>query len=295
MKVEQLALFKLTKNKRALRAFSVKPPVMFCTRHSKTLMGDLINAETKNFYITDSTKSRISNMPIKDITGESLISLKDKKSVGFGYFSDGLHFIYSIRNNGVYIMTSRQKFVKFHEDPKFYLLNMMRGFLYYDFYSKDRACYINNILDLFDNKDNALKYEKSTMALIRRFNGSDDIKKQYLEDYNDKFNDTAMCLRAFLFIHFAKIVNTTTVSECCDMRTFTERIINKNVPQKIDVIRVDTFYDTSLKVINPFAVSGHFRNQPVGTGRCESKLIYIDEFMKTGYTRRATKEKINLD
>jgi len=42
----------------------------------------------------------------------------------------------------------------------------------------------------------------------------------------------------------------------------------------------------------PFGVSGHFRNQPFGPGRSQSKLIYIEPFVKHGYTRKAGKKRI---
>lgn len=48
----------------------------------------------------------------------------------------------------------------------------------------------------------------------------------------------------------------------------------------------------SRETINkvPFGVVGHFRNQPVGEGRKERKLIYIDPFVKAGYTRKSGKD-----
>ena len=42
----------------------------------------------------------------------------------------------------------------------------------------------------------------------------------------------------------------------------------------------------------PFGVTGHLRNQPVGAGRKERKLIYIEPFMKQGLVRKSGKERI---
>jgi len=39
-----------------------------------------------------------------------------------------------------------------------------------------------------------------------------------------------------------------------------------------------------------FKVSGHFRLQPIGEGRKKRKLIWIEEFKKDGYNRKATVE-----
>ena len=42
-----------------------------------------------------------------------------------------------------------------------------------------------------------------------------------------------------------------------------------------------------------FKVSGHFRLQPIGEGRKERKLIWIEEFKKYGYNRKSTRENFN--
>ena len=61
------------------------------------------------------------------------------------------------------------------------------------------------------------------------------------------------------------------------------------------IISVDKFYTTEVHVDHPFGVRGHFRNQYIGLdedGNKKHKLIWISEFEKKGYHRRATKNII---
>jgi hypothetical protein len=59
----------------------------------------------------------------------------------------------------------------------------------------------------------------------------------------------------------------------------------------------DIYYANSLwkQRISPegFKVSGHFRLQPIGEKRKGRKLIWIEEFKKEGYNRKATIENFN--
>ena len=58
-----------------------------------------------------------------------------------------------------------------------------------------------------------------------------------------------------------------------------------------------TVVDSKWNVISVradgFTVGGHFRLQRVGKGRKSIRLIYIDEFEKHGYTKRAKNERAN--
>lgn len=297
MKIEKLALLNMCKKEKVMKAFSARACTSFATKHSKILFSGFIeNKNMKYFHITDTTKKRISNVPTEDITGGKLIDLKEKTSSGLVFFNDGLHFLYLIRNNGVYLMSSRSEHKRITDDVDFYLSNMMSGFLYYDFFCDSSNCWINNVLDISKHKDHLLLKEKKSMQILKNIikdgEKSNTLFEDYKSDYVAKFEDTKLCLQAFLFIHFAKVITTTRISEEFDSRTFSEKIRNKT-NSNIDIIQVDTLFDETMKVINPFSVSGHYRNQPVGFGRNETKLIYIDSFMKSGYTRLATKEKIN--
>jgi len=59
-----------------------------------------------------------------------------------------------------------------------------------------------------------------------------------------------------------------------------------------DVQILDCRWFTDLIRDTPFRVKGHLRWQVHGEGRRNRKLIWIDEFQKEGYHRKATKEAI---
>jgi hypothetical protein len=300
MKLKELSLLDMVKNTKFLKMFSKKPTTIFATKHSCIFLTSFINhSDMKYFHITDTTRKRLTNVPTEEISGGKLIDLKTKLSSGLVFFNDGLHFLYLIRNNGVYIMSSRQKVKRFVDDPSFHTGETMSGFLYFDFFSDSSDCYINNLLDATIKEDHLLNKEKELLPILKRLykelsEGKKDLYDKYNEDLLLKWNDTRLCLQAFMFIHFAKVIHTTRVSEEYDTRSFSEKFKSKKEASTINVIQVDTFYDETMKVINPFSVTGHYRNQPIGKGRSETKLIYIDNFMKSGYTRIATKEKNNV-
>jgi hypothetical protein len=60
----------------------------------------------------------------------------------------------------------------------------------------------------------------------------------------------------------------------------------------IPIYRVDSLWNVKSINIGEFKVRGHFRLQPCGVGRSEVKLIYIDEFLKTQYVRKSTRELV---
>jgi hypothetical protein len=62
-----------------------------------------------------------------------------------------------------------------------------------------------------------------------------------------------------------------------------------NTDKSIRVL--DSSWYTSLIRSEGFNVRGHFRLQPIGEGRKERKLIWINDFQKEGYVREAKKLK----
>ncbi len=55
----------------------------------------------------------------------------------------------------------------------------------------------------------------------------------------------------------------------------------------IPVTVIDSTWFTTIVHSEAFKVSGHFRLQPFGIGLKSRKLIYIDEYVKSGYTKTA--------
>lgn len=59
----------------------------------------------------------------------------------------------------------------------------------------------------------------------------------------------------------------------------------------IPVEIIDSRWFRKISSDKEFGVSGHFRLQPYGPGNAKRKLVYIADFVKHGYHRRATREK----
>lgn len=60
---------------------------------------------------------------------------------------------------------------------------------------------------------------------------------------------------------------------------------------KLNITFCDSLWKQRINT-DGFKVRGHFRLQPVGEGRKDRKLIWIEEFEKKGYNRKATVELI---
>ena len=58
---------------------------------------------------------------------------------------------------------------------------------------------------------------------------------------------------------------------------------------KLNITFCDTLWKQRINV-DGFKVRGHFRLQPCGEKREKRKLIWIEEFEKQGYNRKATVE-----
>lgn len=57
---------------------------------------------------------------------------------------------------------------------------------------------------------------------------------------------------------------------------------------------LDCRWFTDIIRDDPFWVSGHWRWQPVGPGRSKRRMQWIRDFQKEGYTRKATKDNLEL-
>lgn len=68
---------------------------------------------------------------------------------------------------------------------------------------------------------------------------------------------------------------------------------DKNILERVDLpIKViSSHWLTNTVRRKGFSVRGHFRFQRVGVGRCEHKLVWIEEFQKKGYNRSADRWK----
>ena len=123
-----------------------------------------------------------------------------------------------------------------------------------------------------DTKENNLRgiLERSGVE----FNITDDINENILGMFD-------LVLVFHLFKKYAPVEEITSSQE----RQKRDDIPNVKTNQKIDYL--DCSWYTTIVRNEGFSVRGHFRLQPCGAGKKEKKLIYIHEFQKHGYIRRA--------
>lgn len=285
------------RQKKLIHAAADRGVTSFLSWHSKALFQNIINKGFKfdNFYqITDTTKRRISNIPLDDLKDFDWLS-KFNKSNGLVFFNDKLHFIYHISASYVDILiSSKRDIIKISETPELQIAKLCQCFLRLDLSSGNMFSFYDHPVDAANNPDNLLSRDPDVILRYKRIlataSESGDFKSLE-ESFLEIKTAEKICLQAFLFIYTASVLNTTLVSDS-DNDSFLERY-KANSKSEHKIIRVDTLYDTSINVINPFSVKGHFRNQPYGEGRKETRKIWIDSFMKTGYKREATKSKLH--
>jgi hypothetical protein len=101
---------------------------------------------------------------------------------------------------------------------------------------------------------------------------------------DDESYETMLLLqRVLFFLKYApveiKIVNNNSNDGI--------RCINDKAGIGTKIQVVDSTYFTTIVRTDGFNVRGHFRLQPIGQGRKEKKLKWINDFKKSGYTKKA--------
>ena len=104
-----------------------------------------------------------------------------------------------------------------------------------------------------------------------------------IRDYIDMVLDY-LCLRQWAEVQLSKV--STSVRKEVKKNKKTEIVTEAG----LDYYRFDSKWYTEICNDESFKVSGHFRLQPYGDGT--RKLIWINEFTKSGYHRKATIDKV---
>ncbi len=111
----------------------------------------------------------------------------------------------------------------------------------------------------------------------------DNYMEVNLRDYIDMVLDY-LCLRQWAEVQLRKVSSTIKkeIKKNKKKQTITE--------SGLDFYLFDSKWYTEICNNESFQVSGHFRLQPYGDGT--KKLIWINEYTKNGYHRKATIEKV---
>ena len=93
-----------------------------------------------------------------------------------------------------------------------------------------------------------------------------------------------LCLRQWAEVQLGKV--STTVKKDIKKNKKMQTVIEPG----LDYYLFDSKWYTEISNDESFQVSGHFRLQPYGDGT--RKLIWINEYTKNGYHRKATIDKV---
>lgn len=89
---------------------------------------------------------------------------------------------------------------------------------------------------------------------------------------------------ALVFLKTSEVYTKTFVPDN------TPTALRKKNFKPLNYIQVDATWDMNIDVNTPFPVRGHFVNQPYKKdGKWARKLIFVEQYMKKGYHRRAKK------
>lgn len=125
------------------------------------------------------------------------------------------------------------------------------------------------------------------------FNTYNFLHRDFLLDKNykndiDHYNKSVFVIQLLSYIIFGDITEMHIPKKSRKSIGLNTWLNNSN----LNITFCDTLWKQRINT-DGFKVRGHFRLQPCGTDWKEKKLIWIEEFQKHGYNRRATVEIIN--
>jgi hypothetical protein len=136
-------------------------------------------------------------------------------------------------------------------------------------------------------------YSKDVCLLFQREYQSFFSKEFSTQEMLDKLDAVlyTILIGCINFIKYAKI-ETKILTKGRVLKDINCKYTNMS-NRSINIL--DSKWFTNLVKSDAFNVRGHFRLQPCGHALSDKKLIWINEFQKTGYTAPARKLSMNLD
>ena len=171
------------------------------------------------------------------------------------YFANGCYVVYSIKNGCLTLWIFHDEIDKYLSIPTYYICAS----------PKDKIKGAGHQMDCM------------VLSLI------DNCVEVNLRDYLDMVLDY-LCLRQWAEVQLGK-VSTTAKKEVKNKKKTQTSIV-----PGLDYYTFDSKWYTEINNNEAFRVSGHFRLQPYGDGT--KRLIWINEFTKNGYHRKATIDKV---
>ena len=171
------------------------------------------------------------------------------------YFVKGCYVVYRIKNGCLTLWVFHDEIDKYLSIPTYYLCVS----------PKDKIKGTGDQLDCM---------------VLSLLDGCDELG---LRDYIDMVLDY-LCLRQWAEVQMGKV--TTSMRKEVKKKKKTQVVIEPG----LDYFLFDSKWYTEISNDEAFTVSGHFRLQPYGDGT--RRLIWINEFTKNGYHRKATIDKV---
>ena len=171
------------------------------------------------------------------------------------YFLEGCYVVYSIKNGCLTLWIFQDKIDKYLSIPTYYICVS----------PKDKI------------KGEGQQLDCMILPLL------DNCMEANLRDYIDMVLDY-LCLRQWAEAQLGKV--SSTVKKEIKKNKKTQVITEPG----LDYYLFDSKWYTEICNDECFQVSGHFRLQPYGDGT--RKLIWINEYTKNGYHRKATIDKV---
>jgi len=255
---------------------------------------DISNKDLRNqdvFYsVSNSVRNILNELKIKNNDNDFLDLIIKKINIyddfsGYIVFSESLiRFVcggkkenicfniteFKIKNNQPYINLCYQidNFQSPYKDYEFKSLDFTQGVSYNNGYRYLFEDFDFSIDGQFYNQDiNPKDYQETP-----------ELNKEVLEHFE-------LFKKFFLFLEYAPIENKESFI-----------VIDKHskvkLPKakskiKVPILNIDSTYYTNFRLNSKFNVNGHFRLQPYGKERQLKKIIWINEFKKSGYVRQA--------
>lgn len=171
------------------------------------------------------------------------------------YFIDGCYVVYSVKNGCLTLWIFQDGIDKYLSIPTYYICVS----------PKDKIKGAEHQLDCM------------ILPLV------DGYVEVNLRDYIDMVLDY-LCLRQWAEVQLGKV--STSIKKEIKKKKKTMIITESG----LDYYLFDSKWYTEISNNESFQVSGHFRLQPYGDGT--RRLIWINEFTKNGYHRKATIDKV---
>lgn len=299
----------------AFKKFGSISSSIFYDKRTKTAFRKIFAAPKpfSKYYFTDTTMERVKAIDLSNCYPTKLGYLFEKYGSEVGICickENNLAFVYIIGATDIQlIVTSGTKKSSIASIDDFgnisyaALMKTIVGACVISYHKNAVDVFANNTLGMMLSKsEEAFKYDPEEKRELLKIHKElhilpegwkvNDLKQNEtpcllnaLQDLNIKSDKIWIAIKMFIFLKTAKVIEQNFISE--------NKIYGSKSKSKQDdsngIIVVDSTWNNSIHVVNPFSVSGHFRDQPKKNKENEwyKELIYIDSYMKTGYHRNA--------